>query len=252
MDNRQDFLHTTESENGNEEGAAALDGVVDAGDQAEHFFGATLAERTFGGATRGFGDDGVKMTGGEARAFERALIGEKDVAGKKDGAVFVDEFDGGGAGDVAGGMEHDLDFVFGAAEMFSLIEIQADHAFAAAIDFFVGEKRIIGDVGLFALAHHHVGGIVEHALDEHAAGGRHQHGGVGMLAHQDRQAADMVQVTVRDDDEIERLIANQRKIGRGGTADLFRIEAAVDDDAEFAELDEHRIGTDATHAVEVC
>ena len=64
---------------------------------------------------------------------------------------------------------------------------------------------------------------MEHALDEHATGSRHQHGGVGMLAHQDRQAADMVQVTVRDDDEIEGLIANQRKIGRGGTADFFRI-----------------------------
>ena len=153
----QHFLHAPEREYGNEKGAATLDGVVDAGDQADHFLGATLAKRAFGGATSGFGDDGIKMAGREARAFERALIGEKDVTGEKDSAVFVNKFDGSGAGDMAGGMKHDLDLVFGAAEVFGLIEIQADHAFTAAINFLVGEERIIGDVGLFALAHHHVG-----------------------------------------------------------------------------------------------
>ena len=223
VDDREDFLHATEREHGNKEGAAALNRVVDAGDQAEHLLGAALAERSFRGAARGFGDNRIKMSGRKTCTFERALIGEKDVTGEKDGAVFVDEFDGGGAGDVAGRVKHDLDFVFGPTEVFGLIEIQADHAFAAAINFLVRKQRIVGNVGLLALAHHHVGRIVQHALDEHAAGSRHQHRGVGMLAHQDWQAADMVQVAMRDDDEVEGLIANQRQIGRGGPADLFGI-----------------------------
>jgi alpha-tubulin suppressor-like RCC1 family protein len=62
----------------------------------------------------------------------------------------------------------------------------------------------------------------------------------------------VVQVAVGDDDEIERLVASERKIGSSGAADFLGIEAAINHDAEVAELDEHRIGTDAALAIKVC
>jgi hypothetical protein len=62
---------------------------------------------------------------------------------------------------------------------------------------------------------------------------------------------DVVQVAVRDDDEIERFSAQERKIGRSGAADFLGIEPAVDDNMQGAEFDIHRIGTNAAGAVEV-
>jgi len=38
-------------------------------------------------------------------------------------------------------------------------------------------------------------------------------GVLGMLAHQHGQAADVIQVAVRDDDEIEGLAAKRREVG---------------------------------------
>ena len=113
------------------------------------------------------------------------------------------------------------------------------------------KRGVIRDVGLVLLAHHHVGRVVQHALNEHAARRGHDHGRVRVLAHHDGQTADVVQMAVRDDDQIEGEAAQLGKIRRGGPADFLRIQAAIDQNIEVAELDEQRIGTNAAVAVQV-
>src|SRR5437588_9122793 len=63
--------------------------------------------------------------------------------------------------DVAGGMKDELDLVLVAAEFFRVSERQSGQVRGTAIDFFVGEKWILGNVFLRLLAGHHAGRVVQ-------------------------------------------------------------------------------------------
>ena len=80
---------------------------------------------------------------------------------------------------------------------------------------------------------------------------RHDDRRVRVLPHRDRQAADVVQVAVGDDDQVEVLPPQGRVVGGGPPADLLRVKARVDQDVEVAQLDEQRIGADAAIAVQI-
>jgi hypothetical protein len=80
---------------------------------------------------------------------------------------------------------------------------------------------------------------------------RLEHGGVGVLAHGDGQAAKVVEVAVCDDDKIDVLIGNFGEIGRGLAADQFGVEAGVNEDVYAPNLYEHRVGADAALAVQI-
>ena len=71
------------------------------------------------------------------------------------------------------------------------------------IHLVVRVERIFPDAQLVALARHDVHRIVQHALDEKIAQLRHQHVGLGEIAHRHRQRADMVVVAVGDRDRIQ-------------------------------------------------
>ena len=111
-----------------------------------------------------------------------------------------------------------------------MVEGQADDARRATIDLVVGEERVVGDIGLLFLSHHHVGGVVQHALDEHAAGLRHQNRRVGMQAHRDRQTADVVEMAMRDYNQVEIDVFQEAKVRRGQPSGQLGIQPAVDKD----------------------
>ena len=115
----------------------------------------------------------------------------------------------------------------------------------------MGEQWILRDVVLGALPLHHVGRIVQHALDEHAAGLGHDDRRGRLLAEKDRQAADVIQVAVGDDDQIQRHAPQRAEVGRGRTTDHLRMQSAIDENLEIAELNVAGIGADAAVAVEV-
>ena len=83
----------------------------------------------------------------------------------------------------------------------------------------MGEKGVVRDVLVLALAHHDAGRVVEHALDQHPAGGGHDDRRRRVLAHRHGQAADVVQMAMGDDDEDEAV-----PLAGGATTDakLFR------------------------------
>ena len=136
-------------------------------------------------------------------------------------------------------------------DFFDVVKRQSDDARRAAVDLVVREERVVGDVGIFLLAHHHVGGVVQHALDEHAAGLRHQDRRVGMLAHRDRQTADVVEMAVRDDNQVEIDVFQQTEVWRGQPSGQLRIQTAVDEDVQVANLQIHGVGADTAVAVQI-
>ena len=144
--------------------------------------------------------------------------------------MLVVDFHAGGAGHVAGRVENDLDLVLAAAEALGLAEGQSDDAFGAAVDVLVGEQGVVRNVLLLLLAEHHIGGIVEHPLDQDAGSRRHEDGGCGVFLHHDRQAADMIEMAVGDDDQVEIAPAQGREIGRGAPAHLLGVQPAIHQD----------------------
>ena len=92
---------------------------------------------------------------------------------------------------------------------------------------------------------------MQHALDQHPAGLGHDHRRRGLFAEEDRQAADVVQVAVRDNDQIQRHAPQRAEVGRGRAADHLRMQSAIDENLEIAELKIAGIGADAAVAVEV-
>ncbi|MEY4004181.1 MAG: hypothetical protein RLZZ221_277 [Verrucomicrobiota bacterium] len=191
------------------------------------------------------------MPGGELRAGQRPLVLKEHVAGEEDRAVLVMDLDRRGAGDVAGRVEDHLDLVLRPAEVLRVAEGKAGEAFRAAVDLLVREERIVRDTVVLTLAHHHARGVVQHALDEHAARRGHDHGRVRLRAEQDRQAADVVEVAVGDDDQVQPYPLQRTEIGGGRATGFLRVETAVDQDVEASQLDEQRVGADAAIAVQV-
>ena len=191
------------------------------------------------------------MAGGELRARQRAQIVEQHIAGEENVPVLVPDLHRGGARHMAGGMKDDLDVVVRAAEMFGVAKGQARQTLAAAIDLVVGKQRIVGDVFILLLPEHDVRRIVEHPLDQHPARRRHDDRRVGELPHDHGQAADVVEVAVRDDDQVQRLSPQRLEVRRRHAAHPFGMQPAVDQEIEVADLDEQRIGTDAAVAVQV-
>ena len=124
----------------------------------------------------GFRDERVEPAGGKPGAVEDALGGKEHVAGEEDATVLVHDLDARGAGHVAGGMEGELNLIARPAEALGLVERVRVHPRRDPVDLVVGEEGVVGDALLLALAKHDVGGIVQHALDEHAARQRHDGG----------------------------------------------------------------------------
>ena len=72
-----------------------------------------------------------------------------------------------------------------------------------------------------------------------------------LLAQQERDRADVVEVAVGDDDEVDVQPLQGREIGTGLKTGEFGVQAAVDHDADIAELEKVATGTDAAVAVEI-
>ena len=85
-------------------------------DQARDLMHALLAGGAFGGAAGGLRHQRVEMVDRKLGRRAGALGVEQHVAGKKQLPVLVVDLDAGGAGDVAGLVEDDLDVVPGAVK----------------------------------------------------------------------------------------------------------------------------------------
>ena len=152
---------------------------------------------------------------------------------------------------MAGLVKDKLDLVARPAEFLGVAVSEGGEAPGAPVDLLVGEQRVIGDVILRPLAFHDAGGIVQHAFDQHAARLRHDHRRVALLAQDERQAPDVVEVAMGDDDEVQGHAAQRREIGDGFPSDLLRMQSAIDEEPEVSELEVERVRADAAVAIEV-
>ena len=72
-----------------------------------------------------------------------------------------------------------------------------------------------------------------------------------MLPHGQRQAANVVEVTVRHQDEIEGLALEFGKVRSSATPGQLGVQSAIHEDPEIAQLKEQRVCADAAVAVQV-
>src|ERR1043166_3798674 len=138
------------------------------------------------------------MSRGKFRADQGALIFEQDISGEKNRTMLVADLDPSRAGHVPRVMKGNLDLISRAAKFFDTSGRKSGQPPSAAINLIVREERIVRNFVFLALPHHHVCGIVQHPLNQHATTLSHDHRGVRMFTHYDWQAPDMIEVTMRD------------------------------------------------------
>jgi len=209
------------------------------------------ANRALGRPARRFHHERIETIDRELGGRAGALRPEQHVAGEKQLPVFVMDFDPGGAGHMTRLVEDDFDIIMGAVEALGVTIGQRREPSGAAVDFVVGKQRVVGDVVLGPLALHHAGRVVQHALDQHMTRLGHDHRDLRLLPEKNGQAADMVQMAMGDDDEVQRHTAQWAEVWSRGPADLLWMQTAIQDELQVAELNVERICADATVAVEV-
>ena len=112
----------------------------------------------------------------------------------------------------------------------------AQRAFAPArrqrVGLAVGEKQPTRVRVCFA---HHVDRIVQQRLAQPRGRRRHEHRCARLPAHEHGQAADVVEVRVRDEDGVERrAVRGWPEVGQGGVAVALRVHPAIEHDAPAA------------------
>jgi len=251
VQHREDLLHPPEREDRDEHGAAALPGGVDRLDEPDDLGHPRAAGGPLGGAAGGLEHERVERPGGEFRRAEGALRGEEHVAGEEEAAVLVADFHAGGAGDVSGRVQGELELVVRAAEPPRLAEGLRVEARGAPLHLLVGEQRRLREALRGAFAQHDVDRIVQHPLEEEAAGLGHHHRRVRVRAQQHGQRADVVQVAVGDEDQVEAHARERAQVGHGEPAGELGVEAGVHHEVEVAELAIEAVGADAALAVQI-
>ena len=96
-----------------------------------------------------------------------------------------------------------------------------------AIGLAMGEERIHHQPELFALPRHDVHRIVEERARDFRGRFRHEDARFGLALHQERQRPAVIEVSVRKNDRVQRLIANRAKVRERLIAFLFRMHPAV-------------------------
>ena len=195
-----------------------------------------LAESALGRAAGGLDDQRVEMPHGKLRALQRALVLKHDVAGDENLPLLVMNFDRRRARDMARAMKRDLDLVFPAAKHLRSSEGQPDKPADETVHLVMREQRVARNVVLLFLLLLHVRGIVQHLLDQHAARLGEQHRRLRVLAHHDGQPADVIEMAVRDDDEIELDAPQQVEIRQGAQSGRLGVQAGVDEDIQRPDL----------------
>ena len=89
------------------------------------------------------------------------------------------------------------------------------------------KQRIVGNLMLFLLSQHDVHRVVKHDIRNARCGLRHKHSGLRFTPGQKRQCADVILMSMGDDDGFNPSIRNQREVWRCSEPFLFWMHAAV-------------------------
>ena len=156
-----------------------------------------------------------------------------------------------GAGDVPGGVERERDFVAVFVKRLRHAERERRQRGFDGVELAVSVKRILADAQLVALAHHHADAVAQNARCDDAARRRAQHAGLRVFPQQHGKPAQMVEVAVRKHDEIDGETAHAVQLRERVSAELLRVQPAVEKDAERSYLREKTVRSDVSGAVEV-
>lgn len=248
----EDLLGFSHREDGNENGAASLKGVVDGRDEA-CFLGLPFVVRiTLAVSAGGFDDESVDVL--EVRkggAFAEGMVFEVDVAGVEDPFAVAFEKDAGGAEDVAGIVEGGADVSID-IDVEGFLVVAALEAAFAVVEVFVAVEGVFLDAQLGLLRCHHIDRIVKEGVGEGGCGVAHVDPGAGLVLHEDGEGADVVKMGMADEDGIDAVEGQILVAGEGRGAPFLGVHSGIEDDAEAAEFEEIAICSDFVGAGEEC
>ena len=72
----------------------------------------------------------------------------------------------------------------------------------------MGKKRIVRNLEFVPLSRHHVYGVMQHHIRQFGSGVGHENSRLRLPPHQDRERADMILVSVRDEYRVKRTVRN--------------------------------------------
>jgi hypothetical protein len=91
---------------------------------------------------------------------------------------------------------------------------------------------------------------VEERFREGRRAGRHENPRGGLVAHQDRKAADVVEMGMRHHDGVDAVVAQILVSRQGAAPHLFGVHASVEDNASLADFEKVAVRPDFVGAVE--
>ncbi len=251
VDDLEEFLHATEGKDRNEATASAFEDRTNGIDKAVDLSGAGGFGATGFGAPGGFEHKGVDFPGGEVGAGEGTLCFKQDIATEDDAAVLVDQFHRSGTDHVSGGVEDDFDLILALGMDFAAFKALPVELTGKDGDLAVVEEGEFRDAVFLALAFHDVDGIAQHTGGEEGVGEARNDGGVGIAGRHERHGAEVVEVAMGQDDEIDGSVGDGSVFGQSVLAHHFGVESGIYENVEIAEADEMAIGSDPAMAVEV-
>ena len=157
-----------------------------------------------------------------------ALSVEEHIAGKDDSAILIDQLDGSGPGHVTCRVNDDFDLLLTLPVDLAAFKALDGQLLCQLSDIAMEEKRVFGDAVLFALAFHDIDRITQHAWRERDIGRGGDDGGLRIVGSDDGERAKVVEVAMREDDEVEVDIFDRSEVGEGVIAKFFRIKSGID------------------------
>ena len=137
----------------------------------------------------------------------------------------MDEFNRRGADDMPRGMKDDFDLVLALGMNFAAFKALSVELAGKDCDIAVQEEGVLGDAVFLALTLHDVDGVAEHARSEEGVWQARNDGSVRILCRHEGHGAEVVEMAMRQNNEVYRALGNGGMVGQGVLAEHFGMQS---------------------------
>ena len=156
-----------------------------------------------------------------------------------------------GSGDVTRRVERERDFIVIVVKGFRHTERECRQSGIYAVKLAVSIKRILVDVFFVALPQHDADAVAKYSCGDDSACRRAEHACLRVFPQQNGQAAEVIQVAMREDDEVDGQIPHQIELRQSVPPQFFRMQSAIEKNAKVSDFCQEAIGTDIFGAIQV-
>lgn len=247
----QQLLNASERERGDKDGTAGVECGAQAGKQALDFGIAALRGRALGQAAGGLNDQGIDNAGGKTRAIEHCGIGKQNIAGDENLAVPIFKQNADSSGNVPGGKQGKSDTIAGIGLKNAWDADGGGQDAPRAAGDIAMRIQLGGAEALLAAPVHDITRIVQQPLKQRKRIAAGDDGRVRVLGDQERQGTEVIEVGVRQKNQIDLHVGDLVQSGEGGVPGFLGVKPCIDDKGKVADTQRHAIGPDTAVGIEI-